>query len=309
MHRGINCGCRQQQCSSVSSTPHLQLAGVINVPFAAWHSSRRPATQLNAKQNQEEFDIVTRWVGKLFGQAVIEDKEPFGLKRMDWSQVKDLEVTTDRWAEPVATDDPLAARIRPLLAGTQLEKEPLRCAFSATEDGWNPTVFHRKVDGYGAALVVARTQGGAVIGGYNPLGYDGYGPKATLGAFLFTWPDGDLSKRPFKLPKIATDQMAVVDGLDQGIHFGPGDLKILLQRGNPTRATCKLIDYKPLPGRNKSLFNKENGENPTKTELVELRVYVRKGGKLKYELDGVRWKSSYADDGSGQGPPTGIFTM
>jgi hypothetical protein len=36
---------------------------------------------------------------------------------MDWSQVKDLEVTTDRWAAPVETDDPLMARVRPLLAG------------------------------------------------------------------------------------------------------------------------------------------------------------------------------------------------
>jgi hypothetical protein len=50
-------------------------------------------------------------------------------------------------------------------------------------------------------------------------------------------------------------------------------------------------------------------ESPTKTELVELRVYVRKGGKLKYELDGLRWKSSISDDGSGEGPPPGIFTM
>jgi hypothetical protein len=50
-------------------------------------------------------------------------------------------------------------------------------------------------------------------------------------------------------------------------------------------------------------------ESATKTELVELRVYVRKGGKLKYELDGLRWKSSISDDGSGEGPPTGIFTM
>lgn len=80
-------------------------------------------------------------------------------------------------------------------------------------------------------MVVARSQGGAVLGGYNPLGYDGYGNKATLGAFLFTWPDGDMNKTPHKLPKISTDQMAIVDGLDKGIHFGPGDLKILLERG------------------------------------------------------------------------------
>lgn len=45
-----------------------------------------------------------------------------------------------------------------LAAGTQLETEVLRCAYSATEDGWNPYIFHEKVDGYGAALIVARTE-------------------------------------------------------------------------------------------------------------------------------------------------------
>ncbi|WIA43695.1 hypothetical protein OEZ86_010127 [Tetradesmus obliquus] len=247
-------------------------------------------------------------VEKLFGKAVVEDANPFGLKRMDWSSVQDLEVTTDRWAGPVATDDPFMAKLRPLLAGTQLETEALRCTYSATEDGWNPDTFHDRVDGYGAALCVARTQGGAVLGGYNPLGFDGYGPKATLGSFLFSWPDGDMSQLPHKLPKIATDQMAVVDGLGNGIQFGPGDLKMQLQRGSPTRATCKLIDYQRLPGGGKSLFNTAV-ESATKTELVELRVFVRKGGKLKYELDGLRWKSSVCDDGSGEGPPPGIFTM
>jgi hypothetical protein len=61
-------------------------------------------------------------------------------------------------------------------------------------------------------------------------------------------------------------------------------------------------------GGGKTLFNKDK-ESSTTTELVELRVFVRKGGKLKYELDGLRWKSSYVDDGSGEGPPSGIFTL
>jgi hypothetical protein len=45
-----------------------------------------------------------------------------------------------------------------------------------------------------------------VVGGYNPLGFDGYGPKATLGAFLFTWPDGDWRQLPHKLPKVGLQQ-------------------------------------------------------------------------------------------------------
>lgn len=54
----------------------------------------------------------------------------------------------------------------------------------------------------------------------------------------------------------------------------------------------------------------EKNENKKKwraapSSVSTLLVYVRKGGKLKYELDGLRWKSSYSDDGTGEGPPTG----
>lgn len=37
-----------------------------------------------------------------------------------------------RDAAPRGSDDPLMARLRPLLAGTQLEEEDLRLAYSAT---------------------------------------------------------------------------------------------------------------------------------------------------------------------------------
>jgi hypothetical protein len=43
-----------------------------------------------------------------------------------------------------------------------------------TQDGWTAEAFHTCVDGYGPAVVWGRTSGGAVIGGYNPLGYDGW---------------------------------------------------------------------------------------------------------------------------------------
>jgi hypothetical protein len=47
-----------------------------------------------------------------------------------------------------------------------------------------------------------------------------------------------MSRLPHKLPKVATDQMAVVDGLGNGIQFGPGDLKMLLQRGEAAAAAA-----------------------------------------------------------------------
>lgn len=52
--------------------------------------------------------------------------------------------------------------------------------------------FIARVTGYGPCIIMARSQGGAVFGGYNPLGFDGQGAdKGSMGAFLYTWPDGD----------------------------------------------------------------------------------------------------------------------
>jgi hypothetical protein len=41
-------------------------------------------------------------------------------------------------------------------------------AFSMSADA-----FYAAVNGYGPCIVWARTKGGAVVGGYNPLGFDG----------------------------------------------------------------------------------------------------------------------------------------
>ena len=56
----------------------------------------------------------------------------------------------------VSPSSPIPPRLHPLL-----------------QDGWTTDAFHLAVDGYGPALVLGRTVGGAVIGGYNPLGFDG----------------------------------------------------------------------------------------------------------------------------------------
>lgn len=47
---------------------------------------------------------------------------------------------------------------------------PLRCAYDANKHGWTASAFHERVNTFGAAVVVAKTEGGAVIGGYNPSG-------------------------------------------------------------------------------------------------------------------------------------------
>ena len=109
----------------------------------------------------------------------------------------------------VDTDDADMAAIRPVIFYTALEKLPLELAYDADRDGWSAEAFHAKVDTRGAALVVARTAGGAVVGGFNPRGWVGLGEdRRALSAFLFTVPDGDTKKPPIKLRKVTGARLA-----------------------------------------------------------------------------------------------------
>lgn len=54
------------------------------------HRCRVSSTRLRAKDKgkEEDTDLVTRLVGKVFGQQALDDRNPFGLKRMDWDKVR-----------------------------------------------------------------------------------------------------------------------------------------------------------------------------------------------------------------------------
>lgn len=42
-----------------------------------------------------------------------------------------------------------------------------------------------------------------MLGGYNPSGWSTSGAaKNDIAAFLFVWPEGDVSERPIKLPRV-----------------------------------------------------------------------------------------------------------
>lgn len=116
----------------------------------------------------------------------------------------------DELADPVAGDEGDAAAIRPLLKQTQLERLPLALAYDADVHGWSARAYHKQarralppraragaessrfltrrhsarssrrpppaqLDGMGACVILAKTEGGAVAGGYNPKGVLGYG--------------------------------------------------------------------------------------------------------------------------------------
>lgn len=74
----------------------------------------------------------------------------------------------------------------------------------------------------GACIILAKTEGGAVVGGYNPKGVLGYGDwRDAISAFLFTWPDGNANQRALKLPKTGGSGMAIIDEQGKGPQFGP----------------------------------------------------------------------------------------
>jgi hypothetical protein len=67
--------------------------------------------------------------------------------------------------------------------------------------------------------------------GWIGLGED----RDSMAAFLFTWPDGDTSQRPLKLPKVGGAAQAVLDRSESGPIFGPDGLKIPLIAPEPKR--------------------------------------------------------------------------
>lgn len=243
---------------------------------------------------QPEPDLIERLVGALFGKSALQDPEPMGLKRLNFEDLPDQFVTMTEFAEILPMDPEEVKLFRPLLAKTQLEKRPLSLAFSANEHGWSARSFHERVDSFGAAVVICYTEGGAICGGYNPEGWISLGEdRASNGAFLFTWPDGDTTKPAIKLPKIGGPNLAVIDRPDTGPQFGAEGLTVALQPvgGRQRLAKCRLgTYYERPPGGGRSLF--APGEDYRGTQLSEMRVYVAEGGGVKWELDGIVWKSS-----------------
>ena len=109
------------------------------------------------------------------------------MKRLDEDAAPEMyPATTTEFAEPIEGDDVEMLRIRPLLARTQLECRPLRLAYDAAVHGWSPEAFHARVDSFGAAVVLAETEGGTVCGGYNPRGWIGLGEdrRGSMAAWL-----------------------------------------------------------------------------------------------------------------------------
>ena len=237
----------------------------------SFQSLRRPparSVSIRRMSEQQDEDLVSR----LF-KRFLPDPESMGMKRISVETAPEqYYATKDRWAEPVEGDDPNVALFRPCMAQTKWETRKLKVGYDAEKDGWNAEAFHRAVDKQGPAVVFCRSASGGVFGGYNPKGWVNYGEyRGSLAAFLFTWPDGDTSKRPVKLTKVGGAGLAQVDD-GSGPKFGSEGLTIPLNpEKNPRIVRSKLgAYYERMPGEGKSLLP---GGIPA-DELVELKVYL-----------------------------------
>ncbi|WPT13574.1 hypothetical protein PSENEW3_00001412 [Picochlorum sp. SENEW3] len=253
-------------------------------------SSRRVARQ-SSKKNDGEMDIIEKLVGKIFGRQALETDESFGLKRMNAEDTPELfPATVDEFAEPLPEDTGDVRYYRKLLKNTQLEKIPLELVFDSDKDGFSMESFGQKVYTMGASLLVATIKdSNAIVGGYNPRGWIGLNEdRDSIAAFLFTWPDGNISSSmPIKLQKVGGYSMAVMDYPSEGIRFGPDGLKFLAP-GRERIATSRLGSYYArMPDGSKSIF--PNGEKSVEFERVQ--VYVSSQGPETYNLDGIIWKT------------------
>lgn len=218
----------------------------------------------------DEDDPIEKIFGVFFGKK---EKEPMGMKRFGQERFPEqYPAVLDEWADPVESDDAEMSLIRPLLKNTNLETRKLRLLYDANTDGWDPTVFHSKVDKQSGGVVLCTTRAGIKCGGYNPKGWVGYGEaRGSIAAFLFILGGKyAIEGAPgIKLRKVGGPGLAQMDLPESGPSFSPDALVVPMEGGNPRVARSKLGSYyERLPDGTNSLFGKDSS-----VQLKDLKVY------------------------------------
>ncbi|GBB89313.1 hypothetical protein RclHR1_00160029 [Rhizophagus clarus] len=103
-----------------------------------------------------------------------------------------------------------------------LKKNPYKfnLIFRASRDGNTSADFHAKCDDKGATIIVAKIKGSnRIVGGYNPLDWNGYGDKSTPDSFIFTFENyNDIGTG--KIGRVIRKSHAVRCFIDYGPLFG-----------------------------------------------------------------------------------------
>lgn len=220
----------------------------------------------------DDDDPVEKIFGFFFGKK---EESPMGMPRFNSERFPEqYPATLDEWAEPLDGDNAEMAMLRPLLKNTNLETRNIRLTYDANRDGWDPTIFHSKVDKQGGAIVLCTTRSGIKCGGYNPKGWVGYGEaRGSIAAFLYIlggkYADASTGAPGIKLRKVGGPGLAQMDDPEYGPQFSPDALVVRMEQGSPRLARSKLGSYyERLPDGTNSLFGKDAG-----VQLKELKVY------------------------------------
>ncbi|EXX78770.1 hypothetical protein GLOIN_2v1176608 [Rhizophagus irregularis DAOM 181602=DAOM 197198] len=92
--------------------------------------------------------------------------------------------------------------------------------YHSGRDGFNAASFHRNCDNKGATIFVAKIQGSTqLIGGYNPLDWNGNVWKNTSDSFLFNFADGK-NISTANLGYVKNPRVAVYCSNNKGPHMG-----------------------------------------------------------------------------------------
>jgi hypothetical protein len=121
-----------------------------------------------------------------------------------------------------------------MMEGTNLGGKTLMRCFKANFDGWSALDFHRQVDELGSVVIVGQLKSGALIGGYNPVGYESVDDyRATPRAFVFCAAAGtrgggedEASRAWQQCAALGPGEIAIFDNARGGPQFGAGDLVI-----------------------------------------------------------------------------------
>jgi len=168
-----------------------------------------------------------------------------------------------------------AAFVRPLLKQTQLEKRKLQVVYDAKKHGFDAKAFHAKVDGKGAAVVLAKSRG-QWFGGYNPRGWASLGgSRPSVASFVF------YKKFPFGWQKLRTNggggMACSRDEFDQGIYFGADSLVMPLNGVDPRSVASRLGMYFEGGPEDRSTLLPRGGGNYKLDELKVLTGIYAKG--------------------------------
>ena len=132
----------------------------------------------------------------------------------------------ESWVPPVSNG----------LAGSSFE-----LLFRASRDGWTAQAFHQKCDGKGPTVVVAKSQGGHLFGGYTEVPWDSSGQyKSCQQSFLFRLASPDNSTQPSKHQIFQTHQYGIYCDASYGPTFGGNHDLCIQQSGSSAVVNCNI---------------------------------------------------------------------